>query len=108
MAPQALSTQKHSIQQLHIRFDTSYYVNEGGREGLQLCSRPWGLAAERRKSHHRQQERAGISPAVTCSVQRWATPLNNQHSVINKHTISFHQAEEAALVATGRPELRKR
>lgn len=37
MAPQALSTQKHSIQQLHIRFDTSYYVNEGGREGLQLC-----------------------------------------------------------------------
>lgn len=81
MAPQALNAQKHSIQQLHIRFDTSYYVNEGGREGLQLCCRPWGLAAERRKSNHRHQERAGISPAVTCSAQRWATPLNNQRSL---------------------------
>lgn len=57
MAPQALNTQKHSIQQLHIRFDTSYYVNEAEKG----CSSAEG---------HGGSQRRGESPTTdTRSVQ---------------------------------------
>lgn len=45
MAPQALNTQKHSSQQLNIRFDTSYYVNEAEKS----CSSAEGHGGSQRR-----------------------------------------------------------